>query len=241
MTRVIVESDDDSIALIEMRLAMRGAVYLTSLKGLGAVSPRESGTDIPQQDGEYAPSRLTSGGRNISIGGAVAGCSSIEAADLEDRICALMNQDLMVTVEDAHGRRRYRGWLADDPEPSMFTSQQAFTFTLIIHVPDPLKYGDPLTFPVSNGMARVENPGRASSYPRIRVDGHITSLSLSYGYQSLQWHGDAQLLDLDLRDMLPSSGAVSGQSFQIIPGSSTVSVAATAGAAVSVIVLPAWR
>jgi hypothetical protein len=241
MTRVVIESDVDCLPLIEMRLAMRGIMYLTSLKGLGSPAPRESGIDIPQQDGEYSPSRLTSGGRNISIGGAVRGCSSVEAAGFEDRVCDLMARDLKVTVEDAHGRRHYRGWLADDPEPSMFSGEQVFTFTLIVHIPDPLKYGDPVVFLPSGGLLRVENAGRVGSWPSVHVDGGVTALSLSLGSRTVKWSGNANVLDLDLRDMIPSAGVASGQAFRIPPGASIIPVSLSGGGSLSMTVFPAWR
>lgn len=241
MARVIVESDVDSMVFNDGSLDEVGVFRILpdGLKGLGAVPPREKAIPRPQQDGDYAPSRLTSGGRTITISAEALGLSTLDSAQLEDRICDLMNREIKVTVENAHGRRYFHGRLGDDPSPSMYMGERLFTFTLIITVDDPLKYGDPVAFTASNGLLIVENTGRAASYPRVHVDGNVTRLTLALGIRTVKWSGNSTGLDLDFSDMLPSAGIATGQAFKIPPGRSTINV--SSDGTVSMTVIPAWR
>ena len=244
--RATIISDVDEIVLNAMpfRMAPMGVwgILKDGVDGLfGSPAVRESDTAIPQQDGSYWPSRFTSDHRIVTIRGFVRLHSSVEAADVRDRICDLMCRPLTLIVQQASKRWHLDCFMSADPEPLMRFAERAFSFTLILTCPDPLKYGDPVTFVASNGVARVENAGRVPSFPKIHISGRCTSLSLSYGSRSVRWSGDTTSLDLDLRDMLPSSGAVSGQAFRIEPGSSVVGVNATSGANVGIIVSPAWR
>ncbi|MCI2186248.1 hypothetical protein [Bifidobacterium tibiigranuli] len=242
MTSISIKSDAKTISLTDGSEPYHDGplrIVTDGLKGLGAVPPRENGIDIPQQDGTWWPSRLTSGGRTISITGEAVGLSSIETANLQDRICDLMTRTLTIIIQDAHGRRHMSGWIAQDPEPFMLMGEQIFTFTLIIYCPDPLKYGDPVTFIAAGGMLHVENAGRSPSWPRLHAD-NVTSLSLTLKDRTILWTGSNTSLDLDLRDMIPSSGAVSGRAFKIPPGKSIIYVSANASK-VSMTVYPAWR
>lgn len=243
--RIQLISENDAIVLTDNRLDNRANAWITlnGIDGLfGTPKPRETGIPIPQQDGSYWPSRLTGESRTVTIKCAMARFSTVAAAQFRDRICAFAYQPVTLLVEDTLGARTLTGWLADDPAPSMLLSLRAFTFTLIIYCPDPLKYGQPVTYTASGGVIRCQNPGTAATWPSVRISGHATSLALSYAGHRVQWRGDTQDLALDFRDMIPSAGTVTyDDAFQIPPGGATVSVAVAGGGAVLMIVRPAWR
>jgi len=70
----------------------------------------------------------------------------------------------------------------------------------------------------------------------------VTSLRLALDDGEVRWQGDADGLELDFRDMLPSTGTVTYDlAFPIRPGSYGVAVSADAGANVSMTLRPAWR
>ncbi len=98
---------------------------------------REAGLDRPQQDGCYWPSRLTQPGRTVSIHVLEHAISSVQAALMSQRLCALMGHALTLTVEDQLGTRTCTCWLADDPAAGMLVTQTAFECTLVLYCPDP--------------------------------------------------------------------------------------------------------
>jgi hypothetical protein len=244
--RVTVQSDVDTIILnaIPFRAAPFGiwGIDKDGIDGLlGSPAPRESPVPIPQQDGSYWPSRLTTDHRVVTVRGYLRLHSTIEAAEARDRINDLMCRPLRLTVEQPTRAWHLDCYISADAAPIMKHREQAFTFTLILTCPDPLKYGTPITFAAANNMARVENTGKIATYPRIHANGSLTALALSYGPRIARWTGNATSLDLNLRDMIPSSGTASGQSFKIAPGPSVVGVTVSGSAQVTVIVTPAWR
>lgn len=245
MTRITIISPDDTIVL---RDDYRWRHHVCAIKkdgitGLfGTPAVRETPTDRPQEDGAYWPSRLTQKPRSISLDCVIRGLSSVEAAQARDRINALAGKELTIVEHTAAGRRMLTGFLAADPEPMMRWREQGFEFGLVISCPDPLKYGEPVTFPASGGVIRVRNEGNAPTWPSIAVTGHATSLRLTLGDGEVLWRGDADWLTLDFHDMIPSTGTVTKDlAFRIPPGTSAVTVAADAGAQVSMTVRSAWR
>ena len=207
---------------------------------LGTPAYKESFETKPQQDGEYWPSRLTQKSRDITIDCIAKWLTSIESANATDRICNLWGQPLTITVHDAHGKRTLTGALADDPEPTMRWTEQGVEFTLIIHCPDPHKYGDWISFPASNGLVQVENTGNMESWPIVRTSG-VSRLTLSLGGQTVAWSGSAETLTLDFESMQPSQGLVSvDDAFAIPPGRSSIPVSIDAGQ-LSMLVRPCWK
>ncbi|MDF7665736.1 hypothetical protein [Bifidobacterium sp. ESL0745] len=209
----------------------------------GTPPPRDSKAENkPGEDGTWWPSNLNQSGRTVTIKGATECVSSMENMRITRRICDLMSRKLTLTMEDENGIRITTGYLAADPEPAIWWDRKRVNFTFIIYCPDPHKYGLPLTYQASNGIVSVENPGALPVWPRIRVDGHVQSLTLSLNGRSVRWSGDAWGLDLDFADMIPSAGTVGADdAFTVPPGLSTLQVAVTTGATVSVSFAPAWR
>jgi hypothetical protein len=243
--RVTVASDVDDIIFANGIWADFAPFWIVAggFEGLYGTPPvRETQpVAIPQQDGDYWPSRLTQGGRTVTIKGATFCRSSIEMSEKQQRLSDLIARELRVTVEDEAGRQHVTGYLVEDPETSVYFDRQRLYFTLIIYCPDPLKYGDPVVFSPSGGLLRVENAGRVGSWPSVHVDGGVTALSLSLGSRTVRWSGNANVLDLDLRDMIPSAGVASGQAFRIPPGASIIPVSLSGGGSLSMTVSPAWR
>lgn len=243
--RVTVGSGVDTLVLHDMTHRQEGGLWLTD-RGIqgwwGAVKPREEGVPIPQQDGCYMPARLTSGGRTVTVNGACVASSSVDMGVLRDRINDLMNRPLTLMVSDSMGERHASCWLADDPEPGMWVDEQVFSFTLVLFCPDPLKYGRETGFTADRVWLDVENPGRVASWPRIRVEGMVTDLSLRLGDGMVRWSGPAGGFDLDFRDMQPSSGRVLvARPFRVPPGRSRIGVEMRGYGRVRMMVRPAWR
>lgn len=243
--RVTVASDVDTIVMHDLSHRQRGGLWITD-KGFqgwwGAVKPREEGVDIPQQDGCYTPALLTAGGRTVTVHGACVVGSSVHMAALRDRICDLACRRLTLTVEDAAGVRSSACWLADDPEPSMWAGEHVFEFTLVLYCPDPLKYGPEACFEGVSGLVVVENSGRVPTWPRIRVSGGVTSLSLVSGMGRVDWVGGADVLDLDFSDMMPSSGRVTvNRPFRVGPGAERLRCSMSGAGRMDLFVRPAWR
>lgn len=241
--RVTIDSGTDLLAFTTVRPMNHGVMRVTKITGwYGAKGAREQATDRPQQDGAYWPSRLTGGGRTVTVNAAAVCRSSIQLAVLRDRLNALACTPLTLTVKDAHGVRSADCWLADDTDPTPLPTEQAAVFALVLYCPDPFKYGRPVTFAASGSVCRVRNEGNAPTWPSVTVSGHVTSLRLALDDGEVRWQGDADGLELDFRDMLPSAGTVTYDlAFPIRPGSYGVAVSADAGANVSMTLRPAWR
>jgi hypothetical protein len=241
--RITIESDVDTITLSDHWLRPDGILGIrkNGIKGLlGTPGYKESFESKPQQDGEYWPSRLTQKARDITIDITAKRHSSVENATLTDRLCNLLGRPLTLTIHDAHGERTLTGALADDPEPTMRWSEQGFDCSLIIHCPDPHKYGDWIPYPASNGLIRVENTGNMDSWPVIRTSG-VSRLTCSLGDRAVIWQGSTAPLTLDFADMQPSQGLVTlDDAFAIPPGRSTVAVNIDRGQ-MSMLVRSCWK
>lgn len=202
---------------------------------------REAGLDRPQQDGCYWPSRLTQPGRTVSIHVLEHTVSSVDAALMSQRLCALMGNALTLAVEDQLGVRTCECWLADDPAAGMLVTQTAFECTLVLYCPDPYKYGPARWHETVGSWCTVHNPGTAASWPLIDCTGPLTRLRIGLDDGEIKWVGQADSLAFDTRDMLVEVGRVSEDlSFPIQPGTSRIRVESDA-AAVRVGVRPAWR
>lgn len=241
--RIQLVTDNDSFVLLDDRLDMSGDAWIRGggVKGLyGATKPRESAEARPQEHGSYWPSRLTAESRTITLD-CVAVCeSSIEAVRLVDRINSMAYRQVLVIVEDAAGRRTLSGYVADNPEQTMLLTLDAFTFSLIIYCPDPLRYGDTVAFETAGNSINVSNYGNEASWPVVETD-NVSSFLMELGGQQVAWNGTASPLKLDFRDMLPSQGTVMiDDAFLIPPGESKINVS-YAGSGLRMLVRPAWR
>ena len=112
MTRITIVTDTDTITL---RDDYRWKHHIHAIKkngitGLfGTPGMKESTTSIPQQDGDYWPSRITQKPRSISLDCVIRGLSSAEAAQERDRINALFGHTLTIIEETAAGPRQLTG------------------------------------------------------------------------------------------------------------------------------------
>lgn len=202
---------------------------------------REAGLDRPQQDGCYWPSRLTQPGRTVSIHVLEHAISSVQAALMSQRLCALMGHALTLTVEDQLGIRTCTCWLADDPAAGMLVTQTAFECTLVLYCPDPYKYGEWLWQAPQSGRLALANLGTAPTWIRFRAMSKITTLYAVWGDAEIEWEGDTNDLLLDTRDMIPSAGQVTADwALPIQPGSTQIRVQ-TDCLTLEVGFRPAWR
>jgi hypothetical protein len=241
--RIELQTDDDTITLIDNRLDKHGDgwIRLDGIKGLyGATKPRESGLAIPQQHGSYWPSRLTAESRTITLDCLTRRESTIETLDLIDRINDMAYQQITILVYDAKGTRYLTGWLADDPQQTLLERLDAFTFTIILYCPDPMRYGPWIEYPATNGLIRVSNEGNIESWPIVKTN-NVTSLTLSLGAQQVKWAGTSNPMLLNFADMQPSQGTVLVDDAFSVPLRNSVISASYHTGSVSMLVRPAWR
>lgn len=244
--RLTVSSDTDELVFSNGIRQDRQDMWIVGggLSGwYGTPPPKDAKAENrPAADGTWWPTALSQSGRTVTIKGSTGCVSSIENMTVARRVCNLMGRSLTLAMEDENGIRTVTGYLAADPEPTIWWDRERVSFTLIVYCPDPHKYGPPLTFPASGGVVRVNNPGALPVWPKVRADGHVQSLTLSLGSRTVRWSGDAWGLDLDFEDMIPTSGTVGADdAFMIPPGPSVLMVEATPDATVSVSISPAWR
>lgn len=207
----------------------------------GSPQVRESVTAGVGHDGDFWPPSMTQGARTVTVTGYVLADSTMELAREVDRIDGLAGKRLTIACEDAHGTRTATGYLSDDPDPTVYPSEQEAGFSLVITCPDPHRYGPWVAY---EGGGTVANHGNAASWPRVHAEGDpLTRLTLSCGSQSVEWSGSADSLDLDLSDLSVATGTLSqDNAFQVPPGGVRVTVS-TAGTSATATVYgrDAWR
>lgn len=202
---------------------------------------REAGLDRPQQDGCYWPSRLTQPGRTVSIHVLEHAISSVQAALMSQRLCALMGHALTLTVEDQLGIRTCTCWLADDPAAGMLVTQTAFECTLVLYCPDPYKYGEWLWQAPQSGRLALVDLGTAPTWIRFRAMSKITTLYAAWDDAEIEWEGDTNDLLLDTRDMIPSAGQVTADwALPVQPGNTLLTIRSDCST-LDVGIRPAWR
>ena len=243
MRFVLTNGAGRSIVLRDSRNENGVGVYLLEdgVDGwFGTPAIREEPITRNQADGDYMPSTMTQGARIVTLRGYGAFDSTVECAAFCDLLNSFICQSLTLSCEDSHGRRSAKCFISDGPEIDLFPDEQSLQFTIIVTCPDSRKYGNPVTFTPSGGWCMVTNEGNCGSYPIVHVEGHITNMTLKLGNQQVTWTGNAESLDIDFRDMQPSSGAiVMDNAFEIPPGDSALAV--TCDGALTVTVKPAWR
>lgn len=244
--RIELVADSDRLVLVDARLGDRGDAWIEQdgVEGLwGTPKPRESGVAIPQMDGSYWPSRLTSESRTVTIRCVACAPSDMALARLVDRVNALACQRVTLVVNDAAGRRTLTGWIADDPGQSLLVDMRTMKFSLIVYCPDPLKYGPEVSSVAELGLATIENRGTMPVWPRVSAVGSpLRSVRLSWQGHVVMWLGETDAMSMDLADMVPSCGRVSmDDAFRLPPGVNRVRVDSTPGACVTLSLNPGWR
>ncbi len=206
----------------------------------GTPAPRESPISRLMSDGDYTPESLTQGSRIVTLHGYAAFSTTIECATFVDLVNSFMCQNVTLICDDAHGRRMANGFISDDPTPELFSDELSVRFTLIITCTDPLKYGEPHVFKPSGGWIMAANEGNVGTYPIVHVKGPVTRLMLKLDDKEVNWVGSASELDIDFRDMQPTSGTIAlDNAFSIPPGRCAVAV--ESDGEVSLTVKSAWR
>jgi hypothetical protein len=251
--RVTIESPDDTIVLEDTHFwSSRPGWWLQEdpLDGWwGTPDVRVETADIPQQDGQYWPAIVNVAHRVLTIRGMrTLSSSTMDIHEARARVNALVAKALTVTVEDGGGALTTKGYISAGTGAVMHHSEGLLTFSLVLTCPDPAKYGQPVRFPVSGGVAMVENQGTADVWCRFIATGSISTLTATLGDATVKWHGPAgEGLTLDTYDALPMRDGelvgtlIEDDLFKIPPGVSDVAVSATAGASVVVEVRSGWR
>lgn len=239
--KVTLEGAAGAVVARSTLLGNRGEMWLQSIEGwLGTSQANEEAEPVPGADGAIMPRRLTFSARTVSVSMAGEFRSSVECAEVRDRLLALCSGEMEIEVEDAAGPRRSRCFASDAVEPEMFADERGFSAEVVLTCPDPVKYGPPARFPASGGVVRAFNEGNAPVWPRFEVSGS-ESVELSLGGHLVTWSGEPPA-EIDFRDMSCTSGEIGSQdAFQIPPGASAVEVSADAGAEVAAVVEPGWR
>lgn len=199
--------------------------------GWGSPPVRGSIEDRAQQDGGWDATPLYSS-RLVTIEGVVSQPSHAAAQAVADALCALPLTKLLELVVDNDALGPRSSWVrvdvGADPE---WVSPTRFSYSLQLRAPDPLKYGPvrfattglssvsggagltfPLTFPLNFGLAlgatpgvvTVPNTGKASYFPRFRIDGPVTNpvVTLAETGDQIRVAGSVvagQWLDIDCR------------------------------------------
>jgi hypothetical protein len=247
MMRFTIQSDDDLVVLRDSRGWSDRDWLLTGVRGwFGSPEAREGVTKASGHDGDFWPVTMTQGARTSTLSGAILAGSTVGLARELDRLDALVGKRLAVTCEDAHGARMAEGFVSDDPDPEIDgATEQTATFDLVITFPDPHRYGRWSTVTPYGGKARLPNEGNIPSYPRVHVASgddqtKFTYLAFSSGSQKVTWTGSALSLDIDLADMVPSTGTVGiNNAFAVPPGGCVASVSSDGD--VTIDVRDAWR
>lgn len=244
--RLTIISDDDRIPISNGPAGDRQDFWLVGggLQGLYGPTPvREQGTPIPQQDGDYWPSRLTHEGRTVTAKVATYPRSSMSMAVALRRVSALSGKRLTLLVEDEMGRYTMDCWLANDLDSTIIFSRDYTTMTMILYCPDPLKYGPEVSAVAELGLATIENSGNTPVWPRVSAVGSpLRSVRLAWQGHVVMWLGETDAMSMDLADMVPSCGRVSmDDAFRLPPGVNRVRVDTTPGARVTLSLNPGWR
>lgn len=239
--RVTLSGGGDSLSCRVARLNQRSELAVVGLEGwFGTASPNAEAEAVPGGDGAFMPLSLTSAARTVTLSVAGRFRSSVECAEVRDRLLAICSGEMDIEVSDAAGPRRSRCYASDAVEPAMFADERGFSCDIVLTCPDPVKRGDPVRFAASGGRIAAFNEGNAPVWPRIEASG-TSSLRLELDGHVVSWSGSGAL-SLDFADMRPSAGAVAADdAFRIPPGRCSVSVEADAGASVAMVVEPGWR
>lgn len=230
---------------------IQGEIYGLERNGLdgwkNGVSPRYDAPEIPGEDGNYAPDVINLSARLLTIRGFYAAhppASSLGAARFEDLLASLVGEWLFVTIEDAAGIRTVEGFVSAIPVNTR-VSERKVKFTLIILCPDPLKYGQTVSFPVTGSSVTVSNAGTGRVFPRLNVTGPVTVVDVQVPGYRVRWVGDTVGLVLDFRDAFPLSGGVEtgtlvwSQVFRLPTGETTIAVESDGDLQIGV--TPGWK
>jgi hypothetical protein len=204
-------------------------------------TPKEETISLPQQHGDYWPSRLTMSKRVVTLRALYSARSSLDRAQAQDLLNSLAAQHLTLVFEDERGRRSIEGFISQGTSPSISYHGLRLRFSLIITCPQPFFLGAPASFTADSGRIMAENTGNAPAWPRVHATS-VSSLALSFADSTVSWEGTRGTLDLDFRDMIPSRGTVlSDDAFALPPGTSLISIRTNQEATVNLLLQPAWK
>lgn len=204
-------------------------------------APLQEGADLPQAEGSTWPARLSSPARIVTLHLGAICASSVEAAQVADRIAGMFGKRLVLEVVDASGPRSSACYMSDAPGIAFTRYGRHLTADVVLTCPDPLRYGRALTVPLADGAFSGVLGGNAPSFPSFSLPSAAAAAEVSYSGHLVTWEGTGPL-SLDLRDLEPSSGAViEDDAFAIEPGAFVVSCSVEGASSGTMTVRPAWR
>lgn len=248
--RVVIESDIDRIDLDGYVPSLPPNMWLESdgLEGWYETPGLKSEfQDNPGADGVRFPLYPLQRERTLTIRGFAGPLDSQETGSLRDRLNDLVCRPLKVTVYDTQGERWVRGLVSDSTGLTVYPSDTDLGFSLTLTCPDPLKYGNESSYPVSGRYALVENTGSVPVFPVVRVRSEQPIKFVNIADENgakVEWASDGARtsIDLDLRSMHVEWGNVTNDDAFTVPhGWSKVYVTMPKFASATVSVTPAWR
>lgn len=245
--QIRIASDVDEIVMGDGRHEKSG--YFISDKMIegwyGGSGMKTELVDNPTADGAFIPARILQSKRVVTIYGRTFPDSSIDEFSLIDRLNNLIGRKLRLAVIDSSGWRETTAVISDDESIIVTPLAEYNDFTLILDCPDPLKYSPPKEYENANGSILVENNGLMPSWPKLRVDGTASKVTVGFNGSTLVWAFDStedKNAELDFSTMIPQAGHVTvGAGFQIPPGRHRISVTTEGDARVTLSVRSAWR
>jgi hypothetical protein len=199
-----VVSVGDFVADVDSPNGFRIVTKLTGWEDSAPVRP--SGEPKSQQDGDWDATPFL-GSRIVGIEGAVAQDSPAAALEVADELTGLqVGQVHIFTVDNEAIGPRSAAVRIEVGAVLEWLDDMAFTYTMQVKAPDPLKYGPetfastslagaaggtgllyPLAYPldygvppgVTPGAITLGNAGTAAYWPRLRIDGPVPNPSVS--------------------------------------------------------------
>lgn len=219
---------------------------LTGVEGwFGSPDIREEPVKLTMEDGNYFPSTLSQGARQITLSVFTKGKSSLDLEIQLDRLNAMISQKITVIGESAIGCRQCEGFIAEDPAPIINAYGQTASCDIIITCPDPYKYSPiKYRYPIQPTVY-IENPGNIAMYPYYKIysnSGSINEISISCAGKILVWRGAASDVHIDTKNMICTSGYFSSP--MLVPikvGGDNITISADKAFGGEIIAQPAWR
>lgn len=198
--------------------------------------------NLPDGDGRFWPEGIHLDSRLLTVRGVVATlrqAGSISIAAALDRLSWMVGRAVEVAVDDAAGRRVALGYVSAAPVLPR-VSETVWTFSLIVTLPDPIKYGREMSVTASGGAVALVNEGTADVPFTVVTTGRTRALSVSYGGRIVSWVGDSATgVIIDMADGVPRNPAgaevgslIYADKVRVPPGSHSVQVSSDGSASV---------
>lgn len=229
-----------------------GEMFILRRDGLqgwfeSAESRGEEMPGLPGTSGQFWPEEVFTNGRVLTVRGthiSQGNASTLSTARFRDSLAALVGQSLSMWVADSAGSREVSGFVSGRVN-TVHRTETVTDFSLIITCPDPLKYGQPVTYQ-GPGLLPVENIGTGDVPLVVSTPDRVTRIYLELAGRRVEWQGDAEGLVLDLSDGVPRDShgdevgvLVWADLLRVPPGQHELQV--ESDAVVTLTVRPGWK